>query len=77
MWEIRQRVKGFIRESAYSTTSLSAEITNRYGYKVWSSEMSRYLSSKLDTPKARKALTDALEILTQETRHREKLLNQK
>lgn len=76
MWEIRQRVQALMKESAYTYQGLSDEITSRYGYKVYGSEMSRYISGELDTPKARKALTDGLEILNCEKRRRDTLLKQ-
>lgn len=76
MWEVRNRVQALMRESAYTYTALAEEIERRYGYRVACSEMSRYVSGDLDTPKARKALTDGLEILAGEKRRRDHLLGE-
>lgn len=76
MWEVRNRVQQLIKESKYTYQALADEIANRYGYKVYGSEMSRYIKGELDTPKARKTLTDALEILSSEKRRRDTLLEQ-
>ena len=76
MWEIRLRVQALMKESAYTYQALSDEVTARYGYKVYGSEMSRYVSGELDTPKARRALTDSLEILNSEKRRRDALLSE-
>ena len=76
MWEVRNRVQSLIKESMYTYQALSEEIEKRYGYKVCGSEMSRFIKGELDTPKARKALTDALEILNSEKRRRDTLLEQ-
>lgn len=76
MWEVRNRVQQLMKESAYTYAGLSEEVEKRYGYKVHGSEMSRYMSGELDTPKARKTLTDALEILNSEKRRRDTLLEQ-
>lgn len=74
MWEVRMRVQELLRDSAYTHQALADAITRRYGYKVHGSEWSRYVNGELDTPKARKALTDGLELLLSEKRRRDALL---
>lgn len=74
MWEVRMRVRELMSESAYTHQALADEISRRYGYRVHGSEWSRYVSGELDTPKARKALTDGLEVLLGEKRRRDALL---
>ena len=76
MWEIRKRIQNLMTDSSYTYQALADEVTARYGYKVYGSEMSRYVKGELDTPKARKTLTDALEILNSEKRRRDTLLKQ-
>jgi hypothetical protein len=74
MWEVRNRVQELLQESAYTYQGLADEIAKRTGQKIWGSEISRFLSGALDTPKARRVLVDCLELLSEEKSRRERLL---
>lgn len=60
----RQLVRQLLSETGWSQAQTAREIVRRYGYKVQPSEMCNAVNGTLDTPKARRILTDALGILS-------------
>lgn len=64
--EIRKAVKELMQETCMTQTELRNKISRRYDYNVASSDMSNYLSGKIETPKAKKVLVNSLEILIEE-----------
>lgn len=64
----REMVKELLVETGSSQAQTAREIVRRFNYKVQPSEMCNAVNGTLDTPKARRIITDALSILSAKKR---------
>lgn len=72
--DIRNEIRRLLKEATFSQAEVVEQIKSQYGYKTNCSEFSSAMSG-LNTPKARKLLTAALTILTEEKMRQKALLD--
>jgi len=63
MWELRERVKRLLEKTGTTQAELCREISHRFDYRVYPSEMSNALSGSLESPKANRIIADAYSLL--------------
>lgn len=73
MCEIREEIKRLLKELGMTQTDLARLLTKRGKYRVNSQELCTFLGG-YDSPKANRALTDALALLVNERDYRENLV---
>lgn len=59
-----EMVKQLLKETGSSQAQTARDIMRRFNYKVQPSEICNAVNGTLDTPKARRILTDAMSILS-------------
>lgn len=72
--DIRNEIRRLFKDTSFAQSEVVELIKEKYGYKTNCSEFSSALSG-LNTPKARKLLTAALTILTEEKMRQQALLD--
>lgn len=72
--DMRTEIRRLLKELAVPQTEVCRRVSSRYGYPLGHSELCTYLAG-LNTPKAQRALTDALSVLTEEKMRRKAILD--
>lgn len=75
-WEMRRAINKLMKDLGVTQTELREKLEKKHEYRVSKSDMSCYLSGKLNTPKAKRVLKDSLEILLKEQNRIEDMLAQ-
>lgn len=75
-WELRRAINKLMKDLGVTQTELREKLEKKHEYRVSKSDMSGYLSGKLDTPKAKRVLKNSLEILLEEQNRIEDMLAQ-
>jgi hypothetical protein len=75
-WEMRRAINKLMKDLGVTQTELREKLEKKHEYRVSKSDMSSYLSGKLNTPKAKRVLKDSLEILLKEQNRIEDMLAQ-